>query len=76
MDKNTINKPKIPISHLIWFTIAFTILSFFLNSFIYTEKTPQAIVLIYTIVGFIFFMGIIGSWLSWLWWKLKKIGKK
>jgi hypothetical protein len=47
----------------VW-TVIFTIVSFFFNKIIYKETVPQIIVLSYSLIGTIFLIGFIVSWIK------------
>jgi hypothetical protein len=67
----TAKKPKIEFSMLAIWTVIFAAGSFFLNPLVYNEKTPQIIVLCYSVIGTLFLGGCMISWFEWIVWWLK-----
>lgn len=67
----TEKKPKIDFSMLVIWTIIFTVGSFFLNPLIFSEKVPELIRLCCVVIGFLFFVGFVVSWLEWIVWWIK-----
>ncbi|OIO35617.1 MAG: hypothetical protein AUJ74_05185 [Candidatus Omnitrophica bacterium CG1_02_44_16] len=59
-----IKKPKVETKMLLLWTVIFTIVSFPLNALIFREATPEFIRLPYVILGYLFFIGIIVSWVE------------
>ena len=67
-------KPSIEFSMLLIWTIIYTVVSFLVNPFIFSEKTPEIIRLGCVVIGFLFFMGFVVCWIKWIvWWVKNKI---
>lgn len=59
-----IKKLRVETKMLFIWTVIFIIASFPLNALIFREKTPEFIRLSYVILGYLFFVGIIISWVE------------